>query len=483
MRKIYVTILTITAVFNAQAQTIYEFACRGNMVALDSLLKTTDINVKSKNESNLLHFATYCNQEEVFESLIQKGIEINGENKYGDTPIYYAAQRRSFKMVKTLLEKGADVNSVNNDGFTPVYEAVRSGNQELLDLLLNAKADVNLGISSLHKAVLNNDLEILKKLINKKTNIDILNEYDNTPLSIAMRQKNVEIVEFLITKGADRKKVPSYELSNEFVGQVKPDTVPKLFARNFISIEDFVHTPTFSLKGDEIYYTLESRQYHGGTIMTSKRINNRWSHPKPAHIEGDYREIDPFISPDNTTMYYSSNRPVSAKDSASTNIDLWMVKRKGQSWGKPEHLGDAVNTPDADWFPTVSNKGTLFFSTGPNRFGNIVYSELKNGRYQKAIVLGDSINSKYNDYDPIIAPDESFVIFSSNRPDGYGSVDLYVSFKNGDGSWSKAKNLGATVNTKAIEFAPRVSHDGKYLFFNRKGDIYWVSIETIQKLR
>lgn len=482
-RKIVFTALLISFSLTAQSQSIFEVACKGNMVALDSLLQNSTINIKSKNGSTLLHFATYCRQEKVFESLLQKGIKIDERNKFGETPLFYAAQRQNIKMVKTLLDKGADVNNVNEDGHTAIYQAVRSDNQEFLDLLLRANADVNLGMTSLHSAVLNDNIDIVKKLINKETNVDVLNEYGNTPLAIAMRQGNVEISELLLSNGADRKKIPPHVLKNEYVGQKAPDTIPAVFARNFISTEDFVHSPTFSPKGDEIYYTLESRAYNGGTIMMSQRIHGQWTPPTPAAIDGDYREIDPFLSPDNTRMYYSSNRPRTATDTVSKNIDLWMVKREGQGWSTPTHLGDAVNTPDADWFPTVSKKGTLFFSTGPNRTGNIVYSELKNGQYQKAIALGDSVNSTFNDYDPIISPDERFVIFSSNRPGGFGSVDLYVSFKNEDNSWTKAKNLGPAVNTKTIEFAPRLSHDGNYLFFNRKGDIYWVSTEIIQNLR
>jgi len=354
----------------------------------------------------------------------------------------------------------------------------------LLDLILNAKVDVNLGVSALHTAVLNTNLEIVKKVINKDTNIDPVNEYGNTPLAIAMRERNVEIAEFLIIKGADRKKVPEYRLRGEYMGQKKPDTIPLLFAKSFVSTENFVHSPTFSPDGNELYYTVESKRYHRGTIFVSEQINGVWTQPKPAKIDGDYREIDPFLSPDNTTMLYCSDRPLAAGDPARTNSDMWMVKRVGKKWSKPIHLGNTVNNPDDDdWFPTISNKGTLFYSTGPNRSGNIVYTELKNGSYQKPMDLGNMVNSQYKDYDPIVSPDESFVLFSSNRSGGFGSVDLYVSFKDKNGLWTKAKNMGKNINTKDIEFAPRLSHDGKYLFFNRGRNIFWVSAEVIHKLR
>lgn len=75
------------------------------------------------------------------------------------------------------------------------------------------------------------------------------------------------------------------------------------------------------------------------------------------------------------------------------------------------------------------------------------------------------------------------LFFSSNRSGGFGSVDLYISFKDKAENWTKAKNMGELINTKSIEFAPRLSPDGKYLFFNRGASIYWVSTKEIQKLR
>lgn len=484
MRKLFFTSLMLSFAFFGQSQTIFEHTCRGNIAAVESLLQSTSVNIISKNESTLLHFATYCGQDKIFDSLIQKGIDINTVNKFGDTPLMYAVQRNNTKMVISLLKKGAKVNLINNDGITAIYNAIQSNNNEITGLLLSFKANVNIGTSPLHKAVLNEDLNIIKKLINKETNIDPINQYGNTPLAIAIREGNVDIAEFLIANGADRKKIPRYELKGPYLGQTKPDTVPLIFAKNFVSNEIMVHSPTFSSDGNEIYYTAESSKYNGGTIFVSKQINGVWTQPKPEDIDGDYREIDPFILPDDSTMFYCTNRPLVEGGPATTNSDMWMVKRSKNKWGKPIHLGDAINNSDNDdWFPTLSNNGTLFYSTGPNRSSNIVYSKLENGRYQKPIELGDKVNSQNRDYDPMIAPDESFVIFSSNRLGGFGSVDLYISFKDNTGNWTKAKNLGGLINTKGVEFAPRLSNDSKYLFFNRGGDIYWVSSKNIQQLR
>ncbi|MEW5250565.1 TolB-like translocation protein [Microbulbifer sp. 2201CG32-9] len=91
---------------------------------------------------------------------------------------------------------------------------------------------------------------------------------------------------------------------------------------------------------------------------------------------------------------------------------------------------------------------------------------------------------------PFIAADDSYLIWDSERDDGYGGKDLYISFKQADGSWSTSFNLGNTINTAATETGAYVSPDGKYLFFNRtpgkvsnEGDIFWVDAQVVESFR
>jgi Tol biopolymer transport system component len=92
--------------------------------------------------------------------------------------------------------------------------------------------------------------------------------------------------------------------------------------------------------------------------------------------------------------------------------------------------------------------------------------ELENDQYTQPVRLSNQINSiDYQDTDPCVAPDESYLIFSSKRPGGYGQSDLYISFKKQDGTWSKTKNMGYLVNSYAYDWGPAVSPDGLFLFF------------------
>ncbi len=271
--------------------------------------------------------------------------------------------------------------------------------------------------------------------------------------------------------------------SKDYLGQKPPGMEPKVFAADFLPNGPYLHTVSFTLDGKECYFTAESRDYNGGTIMVSKFENGQWTTPEPAPIPGTYREIDPLITPDGSAMLYCTNRPVNEGDAVTGNMDIWMIKRAEKSWGEPIYLGAEVNTEGQDWFPTITKTGILYFSPWIGDISDIHISTIKNGKYQKGIKLGNQVNSTSLDYDPFISPDESFLIFCSNRPNGYGDVDLYICFKKEDGTWTKAKNMGDKINTMGSEFAPTISPDGKYLFFARDKQIYWVKSGIINQFR
>ena len=95
------------------------------------------------------------------------------------------------------------------------------------------------------------------------------------------------------------------------------------------------------------------------------------------------------------------------------------------------------------------------------------------------IILPKEINSPYAEGKPYIAPDEHFLLFI--RYDMPESIDggrgLYISFKKQDGSWTLAKN------TNIFGSLPKFTPDGKYFFFSRGGDIYWVDAKVIEILK
>ena len=105
--------------------------------------------------------------------------------------------------------------------------------------------------------------------------------------------------------------------------------------------------------------------------------------------------------------------------------------------------------------------------------------------FEEPVALSDSVNSRWYEADVFIAPDESYIIFCASRPkpEGLGRGDLYISFKDENGAWLRAKNMGAPINTEYHELCPFVSADGKYFFYTSRQDIYWVSTEIFDQYR
>ena len=103
------------------------------------------------------------------------------------------------------------------------------------------------------------------------------------------------------------------------------------------------------------------------------------------------------------------------------------------------------------------------------------------GTFDSAENLGADINTEADEGDIYVAPDESFLIVTSDREGGLGRADLYISMHMPDGGWSKPKNLGAPINSESSDYCPVMSADGRFFFFTRDGDVYWMDASGLIK--
>ena len=266
---------------------------------------------------------------------------------------------------------------------------------------------------------------------------------------------------------------------------------PVIFGKGIISTEDDEFGTTFTPDGKTCFFCVRSPSTISSNIIVicvSRFINGQWTQPQIASFSGKYRDFDPSISPDGSKLFFISDRPGDNKK--NRDGDIWMVEKMGDGWREPKNIGEPVNTKGWELGCSVANDGTLYFSTtGISGNPDLYRSEFKNGKYQKPESLGDSVNSIYNETDPFISPDQSFILFASTgRSDAmsdsgasvsYPRGDIYISFfKNG--KWTKAKNAGPYINSNAEESNPCVSPDGKTLYFTSERN--FVSIPMKQKL-
>lgn len=246
---------------------------------------------------------------------------------------------------------------------------------------------------------------------------------------------------------------------------------PVLFAPGVISTGDDDAHVTFTARGDSVYFIKSTPTFGHWTVLVSHFENGEWSTPEVAPFSGQYHDADVAISPDGESMFFVSNRPASAGIEAREDTDIWVMHRSPDGWGEPEHL-DRLASDGYEWFPTVTRSGTIYFGSerragnhGPAGTSDLWRARLVNGSYTEPENLGDAINTAGQDIEGYIAPDESFLIFSSNgRPDTRGSYDLYISYQR-DGQWTEPRNLGDTINSDGWDFGAKISPNGKYLFF------------------
>jgi len=179
----------------------------------------------------------------------------------------------------------------------------------------------------------------------------------------------------------------------------------------------------------------------------------------------------PSISADGLSLYFSSKR-------SGEWADLWVTTRATVSdpWDPPVNLGPTVNSSSTETndTPSISADGlTLYFSSwqtdGP---GEIKMDLCKATRqttddeWAAPVNLGRTINSSVLDWSPSISADELLLVFSSERPEGIGKTDLWMTRRSTtDGPWSEPVNLGSPVNSPDIEATPSISADGLLLFF------------------
>ena len=242
---------------------------------------------------------------------------------------------------------------------------------------------------------------------------------------------------------------------------------PQIFGEGVISTGDYETHAAFSPSGDTLYFLKCMPDGNLCSICVSYHKNNIWSKPEIVSFSGKYVDADPFVTKDGNTIYFVSNRPLHEGNPAKEDWDIWKTERRSSGWGEPVHLDSPFNSSGSEFFPTIADNGNFYFGSsrkGGKGRADIYVSRFINNQYAVPENLGDSINTADNEYEPFIAPDESYLIFMATIPNGIANADFYISHHL-NGRWTKAKKLPAPVNTAATEWGGKVTRDGKYFFF------------------
>ena len=190
-------------------------------------------------------------------------------------------------------------------------------------------------------------------------------------------------------------------------------------------------------------------------------------------VNSQYQDYIPLVSADESTMIFTSRRSNStggnmAKD-GSFYEDIYIATRNANgTWTKPQPIVE-LNSEKHDAGIGLSNDGKQLFIYTEVNGGDIYVSSKKSKGWTQPEALRGEVNSKYWEGSASISDDGKYLYFASNRPGGFGGVDIYRAEKQGNGSWGNVQNMGPQINTAADEDAPQIHTDNATLFFSSKG--------------
>ncbi len=256
-----------------------------------------------------------------------------------------------------------------------------------------------------------------------------------------------------------------------------PGTVPDLFAPGIVSTEgEHEFGLSMSPDGAEVVWAVADDHHH----LRLRRFEDGAWQPEQILFPGlDKTVFDPFHARDGEHLFFLArdHGPLSAN-----NSDLWVADRTDRGWGNPRPLGRPPSSEAKEFFVSEAANGALYFASNrgsEERNFDLFRAVPRDAGYAEPERLPGDLNTRWYEGDVFIAPDESYLIVATARPEGRGQSDLYLSVRRSDGTWTAAEPLGGDVNTPGNDFCPHVSPDGRYFAFSRDGDIYWMSAEPV----
>lgn len=195
---------------------------------------------------------------------------------------------------------------------------------------------------------------------------------------------------------------------------------------------------------------------------------------KPVKMESsiNYRRSQayPCLTADESQMILT----VYSSDKGKFNENIEISTKENGRWTKPKSISDTLNTMENEGTASISADGRTLVFTACNRKNgmgscDIYISTKEGGTWSSAINLGPNVNSKSWESEATLSADGQTIYFTSRRGSKPGKENLFVTHKEKDGTWAKARGVSEHINNERSQVSPFIHADGKTLFFASNG--------------
>ncbi len=314
------------------------------------------------------------------------------------------------------------------------------------------------------------NLSMAAELLQKCISID--NKYLDAYLSLAGvygqikdYKSSVEYYEKAFTRDSDytiEYKLP-YSINLAGMGEFQKalDAINELFAKDPPKNSTTFKAAQYRKRCYEFAVDYAKKHPDTSYIFIPKNLGDS--------INTEYSEYFPSLTIDNKKLVFTRRVPNTGEDF------YYSLKDAKGEWGPAKPMEGSINTVENEGAENISQDGQWLVFTGCNRpdgFGScdIYISYLTPQGWSEAINLGGNVNSDQWESQPCLSPDKKDLYFASRRPGGYGGSDIYVCHLQENGKWSDPENLGPSVNTPGDEQCPFIHADNQTLYFSSN---YW----------
>jgi Tol biopolymer transport system component len=241
--------------------------------------------------------------------------------------------------------------------------------------------------------------------------------------------------------------------------------------------------------GREACYIIEDtsskERYDRNIIYYTQMENGKWKNPEIAYfVANQGKGSMPQFSPEGNTFTYSYNG------------DFWTSEKKSGKWSPAEKMPEPVNSDKYECGFSFAKGDRFYFASagrpeGKSKQCDIYCAKKSNDTFGPALNLSN-LNTERSECVLAVSPDEKYIIFTRYiNKSGNDAVDLYISFRKKDGTWTVARELSSPFNSPGSNHSPRFSSDGKYFFYSQsikteanatKTTHFWVSATAFDEM-